>query len=201
MIRLGTPPYRVSSLVEGHVPTHPSLEADPNPILTQTLNLTQGRVGAWLTTVHGPNPFSKNYFSQVQKVHSPNFFQEMYKWGSENWQYNQLHLSKLWKFFILCGNISAEAAGEIRTWPLLKVNGLRWLRVLDHLIFESAAGSYDMSYLLDCRFIFVSATTSFLLPALRSRATSSALWTGHSVRLCTYVPGGSNRPATVQAQV
>ena len=43
---------RGSSLVTGHVPTHPSPEAspDPNPTLTQTLDLTQGRVSTWPAT-------------------------------------------------------------------------------------------------------------------------------------------------------
>ena len=41
--------------VYGHVPTHPSPEAcpDPNPTFTQTLDLTQGRVGTWLATKQG----------------------------------------------------------------------------------------------------------------------------------------------------
>ena len=45
-----------SSLVTGHVPTHPFPEARPdtNPTLTQTLDLTQGRVGTWPTTEQGP---------------------------------------------------------------------------------------------------------------------------------------------------
>ena len=39
--------YYGSSLVTGHVPTHSFPEAipDPNPTLTQNLDLTQGRVG------------------------------------------------------------------------------------------------------------------------------------------------------------
>ena len=45
-----------SSLVTGHVPTHPSPEASPEPnqTLTQTLDLTQGRGGAWPATEQGP---------------------------------------------------------------------------------------------------------------------------------------------------
>ena len=43
-----------SSLVAGHVPTHPFLEANPDPTLTQTLNLTWGRVGTWPATEQGP---------------------------------------------------------------------------------------------------------------------------------------------------
>ena len=44
-----------SSLVAGHIPTHPFLEADPNPdpTLSQTLNLTWGRVGKWPATEQG----------------------------------------------------------------------------------------------------------------------------------------------------
>ena len=39
----------------GHVPIHPFPEAgpDPNPTLTQTLDLTQGRVGTWPATKQG----------------------------------------------------------------------------------------------------------------------------------------------------
>ena len=45
-----------SSLFTGHVPTHPFPEAspDPNLTLTQTLDLTQGRVGTWPATEQGP---------------------------------------------------------------------------------------------------------------------------------------------------
>ena len=45
-----------SSLVTGHIPTHPFLVAspDPNPALTQTLDLSQGRVGTWPATERGP---------------------------------------------------------------------------------------------------------------------------------------------------
>ena len=41
--------------VTGHIPTHPSPEAspDPNPTLTRTLDLTQGRVGTWPATEQG----------------------------------------------------------------------------------------------------------------------------------------------------
>ena len=44
-----------SSLVTGHVPTHPSPEASPDLHLTitQTLDLTQGRVGMWPATEQG----------------------------------------------------------------------------------------------------------------------------------------------------
>ena len=46
-----------STLVTGHVPTHPFPEAspDPNLTLTQTLDLIQGRVGTWPATEQGPN--------------------------------------------------------------------------------------------------------------------------------------------------
>ena len=52
-----------SSLFTGHVPTHPFPEAcpDPNPTLTQTLDLTQGRVGTWPTTKQGPFLVSTAY--------------------------------------------------------------------------------------------------------------------------------------------
>ena len=45
-----------SSLFTVHVPTHPFPEASPdtNPTLTQTLDLTQGRVGTWAATEQGP---------------------------------------------------------------------------------------------------------------------------------------------------
>ena len=41
-----------SSLVTGHVPTHPFPEASPDPY--QTLDLTRGRVGTWPATEQGP---------------------------------------------------------------------------------------------------------------------------------------------------
>ena len=46
-----------SSLFMGHIPTHPFPEAspDPNPTLTQTLDLTQGRGGTWPASEQGPN--------------------------------------------------------------------------------------------------------------------------------------------------
>ena len=49
-------PWDGSSLVTGHVPTHPFPEAsaDLNLTLTQTLDLTQGRVGTWPATEQGP---------------------------------------------------------------------------------------------------------------------------------------------------
>ena len=45
-----------SSLVTGHVPTHPFPDTcpDPNPTLTQTLDLTQRRGGTWPATKQGP---------------------------------------------------------------------------------------------------------------------------------------------------
>ena len=59
-----------SSLDMDHVPTHPFPEAspDPNPTLTQTLDLTQERVGtsptteqgqAWIRTTSLPTPSLK----------------------------------------------------------------------------------------------------------------------------------------------
>ena len=44
------------NLVTGHVPTHPFPEASPDPdlTLTQTLDLTQRRVGMWPATEQGP---------------------------------------------------------------------------------------------------------------------------------------------------
>ena len=46
----------------GHIPTHPFPEAspDPNLALTQTLNLTQGRVGTCPGTKQGPVNLSQN---------------------------------------------------------------------------------------------------------------------------------------------
>ena len=45
-----------SSLATGHVPTHsfPVASPDPNPTLTQNLDLAQGRVGTWPATERGP---------------------------------------------------------------------------------------------------------------------------------------------------
>ena len=44
------------SLITGHVPTNPFPDAcpGPNPTLTQTLDLTQGRVGTGPATEQGP---------------------------------------------------------------------------------------------------------------------------------------------------
>ena len=57
LTQVSTAPAEIclSSLFTGHVPTHPFPEAcpDPNPTLTQTLGLTQGRVGTLPTTKQG----------------------------------------------------------------------------------------------------------------------------------------------------
>ena len=62
-------------------------------------------------------PSSKTTFSQPSQ-------REMYKWGSENWQYNHPSSGYAMKSQVLhtvwC-NISGEAAGEIWNWSLLGV--------------------------------------------------------------------------------
>ena len=55
-LSVDNPCFTGSSLVTGHVSSYPFPEAspDPNLTLTQTLDLTQGRVGMWPATEQGP---------------------------------------------------------------------------------------------------------------------------------------------------
>ena len=124
----------------------------------------------------------KPFHSQAQKVHSPNLW-EVYKWGSENWQYYHLsHVSKPWNVLLLghchlraSSHKQAHILGTDRFSPVLLVlaglTNISWERWFQPRFALLAFQTLNQS--LEKEAIMITATVQ-----TKTTADNNTLWQG-----------------------